>query len=125
MPLIRTDGIVHDIHRVILATRILGHIALRIINTDTIYDEGIIEKIKEVDLLYHETTYLKDLPERAAARFHSTTVQAAAIAKKAAVKKLLIGHFSSKYESLDEFLKETVEVFENTELALEGVCYPI
>lgn len=92
---------------------------------DTIYDEGLAEKIKEVDLLYHETTYLKDLPERAAARYHSTTIQAAAIAKKANVKKLLIGHFSSRYETLDEFLTEAVEVFENTELALEGVCYQV
>ncbi len=92
---------------------------------DTIYDESLAEKVKGVDLLYHETTYLKDLHERAAARFHSTTVQAAAIAKKAGVKKLLIGHFSSKYESLDEFLNETVEVFENTELAIQGSCYII
>ena len=92
---------------------------------DTIYDECLIEKIKGVDLLYHEATYLKDLAERAAARFHSTTVQAAAIAQKAGVKKLLIGHFSSKYETLDEFLTEAVEVFECTELALEGVCYTI
>ena len=92
---------------------------------DTIYDESLIEKIKGVDLLYHEATYLKDLAERAAARFHSTTVQAAAIAQKAGVKKLLIGHFSSKYETLDEFLTEAVEVFECTELALEGVCYKI
>lgn len=92
---------------------------------DTIYDETIIEKIKGVDLLYHETTYLKDLAERAAARFHSTTVQAAAIAQKAEVKKLLIGHFSSKYETLDAFLKEAVEVFSCTELATEGVCFKI
>ena len=42
MPIFRSDGIVHDIHRVILATRVFGHIALRIINTDTIYDEEII-----------------------------------------------------------------------------------
>ena len=76
-------------------------------------------------MLYHETTYLKDLHERAAARFHSTTVQAGTIAKKANVKKLLIGHFSSKYEMLEEFLNETVVVFENTELALQGSCYMI
>ena len=81
--------------------------------------------MKGVDLLYHETTYLKDLHERAAASFHSTTVQAATIAQKAEVKKLLIGHFSSKYEELDEFLSETVEVFENTELAIQGSCYII
>ena len=92
---------------------------------DTIFDESLAEKVKDVDMLYHETTYLKDLHERAAARFHSTTVQAGTIAKKANVKKLLIGHFSSKYESLDEFLNETVEVFENTELAIQGSCYLI
>lgn len=90
---------------------------------DTIYNESLAEKVKEVDLLYHETTYLKDLQQRAADRYHSTTIQAGAIAKKAGVKKLLIGHFSSKYESLDEFLNETKEIFENTELALQGCCY--
>ena len=92
---------------------------------DTIYDETLSEKIKEVDVVYHETTYLKDQPERAAARFHSTTIQAAGVAKKANVQKLIIGHFSSKYESLEEFLSEAKEVFENTELALEGACYKI
>jgi ribonuclease Z len=92
---------------------------------DTIYDETLVEKIKSVDLLYHETTYLKDLHERAAERFHSTTAQAADIAKKGQVKKLLIGHFSSKYETLDEFLTETTAVFENTELAIQGVSYRI
>lgn len=92
---------------------------------DTIYDERIAEKVRSVDLLYHESTYLKDLHERATERFHSTTVQAAAIAEKACVKKLLIGHFSSKYEDLDIFLQEAMEVFPNTELALEGVCFII
>jgi ribonuclease Z len=92
---------------------------------DTIYDESLVDKIAGVDLLYHETTYLKDLHERAASRFHSTTHQAASIAKLGNVKKLLIGHFSSKYETLDAFLPEACEVFENTELALEGVCYKI
>ena len=92
---------------------------------DTIFDESLAEKVKDVDMLYHETTYLKDLHERAAARFHSTTVQAGTIAKKANAKKLLIGHFSSKYEVLDEFLHETVGVFENTELAIQGCCYTI
>jgi len=92
---------------------------------DTIYDETIVNKVKNVDLLYHEATYLKDLALKAAERFHSTTEQAATIAKKAHVKKLIIGHFSSKYEVLDDFLKEAVEVFPSTELALEGVCYSI
>ena len=92
---------------------------------DTIYDESLVEKITGVDLMYHETTYLKNQHARAAERFHSTTVQAADIAKKAAVKKLLIGHFSSKYESLEEFLTEAKEVFEHTELAIEGLCFRI
>ncbi len=92
---------------------------------DTIYDETLVEKIKDVDLLYHETTYLKDLHARAAERFHSTTIQAAGIANKGNVKKLIIGHFSSKYEVLDEFLTEASEVFKNTELALQGVSYRI
>ena len=92
---------------------------------DTIYDESIAEKIKDADVVYHETTYLKDLEARAAARFHCTTIQAGNIAKLAGARKLLIGHFSSKYDSLDDFLAETKEVFENTELALEGVCFKI
>lgn len=92
---------------------------------DTIYDQNIAEKIKGADLVYHETTYLKDLEERAAARFHCTTVQAGNIAKLAGAKKLLIGHFSSKYEILDDFLAETKSVFENTELALEGACFKV
>ncbi|MFT3910992.1 MAG: ribonuclease Z [Ferruginibacter sp.] len=92
---------------------------------DTIYDEELVAKIKNVDVLYHETTYLKDQHERAAARFHCTTIQAADIAKKGKVGKLIIGHFSSKYELLDQFLIEAKEVFEETELALEGACYKI
>lgn len=92
---------------------------------DTIYDESIAEKIKNADLVYHETTYLKDLEERAAARFHCTTTQAGNIAKLAGAKKLIIGHFSSKYEELDDFLKETKEVFDNTEIAYEGACFKV
>lgn len=93
--------------------------------SDTKYDESILPHIKDSDLIYHETTYLDNLRERAEERFHSTTKQAALIAKKAGAKKLLIGHFSSKYPELDEFEKEAREVFENTELAMEGVCYDV
>lgn len=92
---------------------------------DTIYDESIALKVQQVDVIYHEATYLKDLEERAAARFHSTTTQAASIALKAGASRLLIGHFSSKYELLDEFLSEACEVFPQTELALEGLCFKI
>ncbi len=92
---------------------------------DTKYDERIAERAGGVTLLYHEATYLKELEERALARFHSTTIQAAAIAAKAGAKRLLLGHFSSKYELLDDFLSEAQEVFPDTELAIEGVTYKI
>lgn len=92
---------------------------------DTSYDERLIEKIAGTDLLYHETTYLKELADRAAARFHATTYQAALIASKAQVKRLLIGHFSSKYDKLDMFEQEAREVFPATDLAIEGVTYRV
>lgn len=92
---------------------------------DTKYDESLIPFIKGADMIYHETTYLDNLREKAESRFHATTKQAALIAKKADVKKLLIGHFSSKYDVLDDFETEAREVFPDTELAIEGVVYTI
>lgn len=92
---------------------------------DTVYDEELIDKIKNVDLLYHETTYLHALKEKAVNRFHSTSIDAATIAQKAGVKRLLIGHFSSMYDVLDEFETEARSIFEETEVALEGLTYLI
>ena len=92
-------------------------------SADTLYNPEIAAKVSGIDMLYHETTYLKDLEDRAVKRFHCTTIQAAAIAKAAGVKQLLIGHFSSKYDRLDDFEKEAREVFSNSFLALEGVSY--
>ena len=92
---------------------------------DTKYEESLLSHIHEADLIYHETTYLDNLKERAIERFHSTSSQAALMAKKGRVKKLLIGHFSSKYHDLSEFEKEAREVFANSEIALEGVAYPV
>ncbi|MGQ0738543.1 MAG: ribonuclease Z [Bacteroidota bacterium] len=92
---------------------------------DTKYDESLIPHIQGFDMIYHETTYLDNLRERAESRFHSTSRQAAMIAQKAGVKKLLIGHFSSKYDTLEEFEQEAREIFPNTELALEGVAYNV
>ncbi len=63
--------------------------------------------------------------ERAEERFHSTTRQAAEIARRAMVDKLLIGHFSSKYSTLELFEQEAREVFGNTEVAVEGVTYEV
>ena len=90
---------------------------------DTSYYEPICEKIKGIDLVYHEATYLADLEKKAVDRFHSTSKQAAQIAKNAGAKKLLMGHFSSMYDSLEKFKEEACEIFENSEIAEEGVCY--
>ena len=92
---------------------------------DTKYDENIIPHIYGADAIYHETTYLENMRDKAEERFHSTTKQAALIARKAMVRKLLIGHFSSKYSVLDQFLQEAKEIFPETELAIEGVTYNI
>ncbi len=92
---------------------------------DSIYDEDLIPWMKDADLVYHETTYLDDLRQRAADRFHSTSVQAATLASMAGARRLLIGHFSSKYTELQPFLDESIPVFPHTELALEGTTYII
>jgi ribonuclease Z len=94
-------------------------------SADTLFDERVAASVHGVDMLYHETTYLKDLEVQAGKRFHSTTTQAATIAQLAGVNRLLIGHFSSKYEKLHAFELEAREIFPNTELALEGVTYKV
>lgn len=92
---------------------------------DTRYDESIIPHIYGFDAIYHETTYLDAMRDKAFERFHSTTKQAGEIARKAMVNKLLIGHFSSKYSTLDAFQQEARQVFGNTDLAIEGITYDI
>lgn len=88
--------------------------------TDTLYKPSITPYIHGVDLLYHESTFMADLEERAQATFHSTTIQAAQIAQSAQVKQLMIGHYSSRYPHLEPLLKESQSVFSNTILAIEG-----
>ncbi len=93
--------------------------------TDTAYDTSIIPYIESADLLYHEATFDKSNVIRATETFHSTTVQAADIALKAKVKKLIIGHFSARYRTLDDLISETREVFPNSDLAEEGKTFTI
>ncbi|OQX81739.1 MAG: ribonuclease Z [Bacteroidetes bacterium 4484_249] len=93
--------------------------------SDTGYFESIIPVVKNVDLLYHETTFAHDLVEVAREKFHSTSVDAATIAKKANVKKLIIGHFSTRYDSTDELLSEAQQIFKNTEVAIDGKSFEI
>ena len=88
--------------------------------SDTLHTESIIPYIKEADLIYHEATFLDEKKKWADLTFHSTTKQAASIAKKAEVGKLIIGHFSARYKDLTPFLMEAQEVFPNTQLAYEG-----
>ncbi len=88
--------------------------------SDTIYDESLVSRIKNVDLLYHESTFLSDKIDRAKETFHSTAAQAATIAQMAEVKRLIIGHFSARYKNLYPLLEEAKAVFENTTLAIEG-----
>jgi ribonuclease Z len=92
---------------------------------DTMYDESIIQHIRGAHLIYHETTYLDIEREKATQRYHSTGIQAATIAKKADAKKLLIGHFSSKYEKLEAFENEARSIFENSAISVEGTTYLI
>ena len=94
-------------------------------SADTIYDTSLCNYFKDVDMLYHESTYMKMDEDKATQRFHSTSEQAAKIALQSTAKRLLIGHFSSRYEDLNEMLGEATVVFENTELALEGVTYVV
>lgn len=93
--------------------------------SDTLYNEAIIDIVKNVDLLYHEATFLDELLPRATQTNHSTTKQAATIAKKAKVGKLIIGHYSSRYKELETHLAEAREVFMNTYLAIEGETHKV
>ena len=84
--------------------------------SDTRYSESILPLISGVDLLYHEATFLHDLKEMADYTGHTTALEAARIARKANVGKLILGHFSNRYHDLTVFLDEAREVFPNTEL---------
>ena len=88
--------------------------------SDTAYYENIIPLIENVDLLYHESTFLEDKKDLAKSTKHSTAKEAATIAQKSKVKKLLLGHYSSRYKDENLFLKEAQTVFSNTELSYEG-----
>jgi len=88
--------------------------------SDTIYDESIVPYIENVDVLYHEATFLHDRLDRAEQTFHTTALQAGKIASMSNVKKLIIGHFSSRYTDLEPLKVEANQEFETVELAVEG-----
>lgn len=93
--------------------------------SDTIYNEQYFEQIKNVDMLYHESTFLHNMLDRANKTFHTTAWQAAQVATLTGAKSLIIGHFSARYKSLTELLDEARSVFPNTELAIEGSTFTV
>jgi len=93
--------------------------------SDTIYNDSYFAQISNADLLYHESTFLNNMLERAQSTFHTTAWQAGDVALKTGAKKLLIGHFSARYKTLNELLEEARSVFPDTELAIEGKTFII
>ena len=92
---------------------------------DTIYHEELKKYIAGCDVIYHESTFMEESSERAIITFHSTARQAASMGKAVGAKKLLIGHFSAKYDNLEPLLAEAKEIFKETELAIEGNVFSI
>jgi ribonuclease Z len=76
-------------------------------------------------MLYHEATFMNNMLDRARTTHHTTALQAGNIALLTNVKKLIIGHFSARYKTLNELLEETQSIFPDTELALEGRTFVI
>ncbi|MEA1897576.1 MAG: ribonuclease Z [Bacteroidota bacterium] len=93
--------------------------------TDTMFNRGIVSKIKNIDLLFHESTYMEEDSSLAKNNFHSTARQAAMIAKEAGVKKLILGHFSTRYKNLNLLLDEARLVFPESFLAEDGQIWEI
>lgn len=93
--------------------------------SDTRYIPHLFEKLKGVTTLYHESTYLSENESRAKLYYHSTAHQAALVARDAGVKKLILGHFSARYNNEQVLLEEAKDVFENSFLAKEGLIFDI
>lgn len=93
--------------------------------SDTLYLPSIVEQIKGVDLLFHEATFAEEDAPRAKETFHTTASQAAQIAWDAEVKKLLIGHFSARYDDETLLLEEARAIFPATQLAKETLCVSV
>lgn len=91
--------------------------------TDTIKLPAIEGFANGANALYHETTFLADNSKRAEETFHSTTEDAANLAKEAQVGELIIGHFSSRYDDVSVFLDQTQAIFENSNIAIEGKTF--
>ena len=93
--------------------------------SDTAYNEALVQRIKGVDVLYHESTFLEQHKELAVKTKHSTAKEAATIASKAGVKQLILGHYSNRYSDKNEFIEEASPIFENVILSQDLNSYSI
>lgn len=93
--------------------------------SDTAYNEAKISQLHNIDAIYHEATFAETDLKRAIYTNHSTAKQAATIAHKIKAKQLIIGHYSSRYKTLDDHLSEAKSIFENSFLAEEGKFFRI
>lgn len=92
---------------------------------DTRYDEKVLNYISNADLLYHESTFLESMKNRAKKTSHSTALDAGKIANQSNVNQLLIGHFSARYDNIKDFEEEAKSVFRNTTAVKDGDIYTI
>ncbi len=93
--------------------------------SDTQFNLNYFKQISKATLLYHEATFLHNMLERALETNHTTALQAGEVALQTNAEKLLIGHFSARYKTLNELLDEARNVFPETELAIEGKTFMI
>lgn len=93
--------------------------------SDTMFEKSIVPIISGTDVLYHESTFLEKHEHLAEPTKHSTAKQAAEIAKQANVGKLILGHFSTRYDNLELFISEAKEIFNNVELAEDGKFFEL
>lgn len=91
--------------------------------SDTVYDESIIPIIQNTDILYHESTFLETEAHLSEKTMHTTAKQAATIALKANVKRLIMGHYSTRYASIELFKEEAETIFPNVLLADDGKTF--
>jgi len=93
--------------------------------SDTRAFAGYMDAVRNVNLLYHESTFLHDMVGRAVDTLHSTALEAAQVAERVGAKRLLLGHYSARYKEVDPLLEEARSVFRESELAVEGEVYGV
>lgn len=93
--------------------------------SDTGFYPEIISQIRNVDVLYHESTFLESEAHLSIKTKHATSKEAATIAKNAEVGKLILGHYSTRYKTIDLFREEALEIFSNVELADDGKVFEL